>query len=147
VWILFWDIDETGEKYRVEDLELTEDVLPYYEDIIIKLADYDPHIFEEYEEKGKVEPSRLKEALRKAVIEKEIFPVFVGSALRNKGIQPLIDAIVDLLPSPLDVPPVTGTKDGDIVEVRTGEGPLVAQVFKIQVDPEAEALLRSDISW
>ena len=136
-----WDIDETGEKYRTEDLELTEDILPYYEDIIIKLADYDPTIFEEYEEKGRVEPSRLKRALREAVIRKEIFPVFIGSALRNKGIQPLIDAIVDLLPSPLDVPPVTGMKDGDIVEVKTGEGPLVAQVFKVQVDPKGKQKL------
>ncbi len=136
-----WDIDETGEKYRTEDLELTEDILPYYEDIIIKLADYDPTILEEYEEKGRVEPSRLKRALREAVIRKEIFPVFVGSALRNKGIQPLIDAIVDLLPSPLDVPPVTGMKDGDIVEVKTGEGPLVAQVFKVQVDPKGKQKL------
>ncbi len=136
-----WDIDETGEKYRSEDIDLTEDLIPYYEELVLRLAEYDPDILEEYEEKGRVDPQRLKAALRKGVIAKEVFPVFVGAALRNKGIQPLIDAIVDLLPSPLDVPPVVGYRGGERVEVRTGEGPLVAQVFKIQVDPKGKQKL------
>ena len=136
-----WDIDETGEKYRTEDLALTEDILPYYEDIVLRLADYDPEILEEYEEKGSVSPQRMKKALREAVVKREVFPVFVGSALRNKGVQPLIDAIVDLLPSPLDVPPVVGRRNGERVEIRTGEGPLVAQVFKIQIDPKGKQKL------
>ena len=136
-----WDIDETGEKYRQIDTELTEDLKLHYEDLVLRLADYDPDILEEYEERGRVDPMKLKAALRKGVIAREVFPVFVGSALRNKGIQPLIDAIVDLLPSPLDVPPVVGYRNGEQVKVRTGEGPLVAQVFKIQIDPKGKQKL------
>ncbi|NPB03657.1 MAG: GTP-binding protein [Thermotogae bacterium] len=136
-----WDIDETGERYRTEDLDLSGDLLDLYEDMVLRLAEYDPEILEEYEKKGRVDPSRMKAALRKAVIKREIFPVFVGAALRNKGIQPLLDAIIDLLPSPLDVPPVVGTIRDKRIRVETGEGPLVAQVFKVQIDPRGKQKL------
>jgi elongation factor G len=133
-----WDIDETGEKYRVEDWEFDEESIPYYEDIILRSSEYDPEILEIYEKEGFVPPERVKRALRKGVIENRIFPVFMGSALKNKGIQPLIDAIVELLPSPLDVPPVHGKLRGEDVYIHTGKGNLVAQVFKIQVDPKGK---------
>ncbi len=136
-----WDVDETGERYRTEPLEITEDVLPFYEDLLLRLSEYDPMILEEYGERGEVSPQRVKAALREGVIRREVFPVFVGSALKNKGIQPLIDAIVDLLPSPLDVPAVGGTLKGERVKVETGEGPLVAQVFKIQMDEKGKQKL------
>lgn len=133
-----WDIDPTGEKFRVEDYEFDEESLNYYEEIILKASEYDYEIFEIYEKEGFVPPEKIKEALRKGVIENKIFPVFVGSALKNKGIQPLMDAIIDLLPSPLDIPSVHGKLNGEDVFVHTGEGNLVAQVFKIQVDPKSK---------
>ncbi len=133
-----WDVDPTGEKFRIEDYEFDEESLNYYEDIILKASEYDDEIFEIYEKEGFVPPEKIKEALRKGVIENKIFPVFVGSALKNKGIQPLMDAIIDLLPSPLDVPPVHGKLNDKDIFVHTGEGNLVAQVFKIQVDPKGK---------
>lgn len=133
-----WDVDETGEKYRVENYEIDEEGLQYYEEIILRTSEYDPEILEIYEEKGFVPPEKVKTALRKGVLENKIFPVFVGSALKNKGIQPLMDAIVELLPSPLDVPPVHGRLNGEDVYIKTGKGKTVAQVFKIQVDPKGK---------
>ncbi len=133
-----WDVDETGESYRVEDYEFDDESLPYYEEIILRAAEYDPEILEIYESEGFVPPDKVKNALRKGVIENKIFPAFMGSALKNKGIQPLIDAIVELLPSPLDVPPIHGKLRGEDVYIHTGKGKLVAQVFKIQVDPKGK---------
>ena len=85
-----------------------------------------------------IEVSQLKAALRKGVIANELNLVFVGSAYKNKGIQELLDAVVDYLPSPLDIPPVEGTspKTGETVERKAdNKEPFSALAFKIQTDP------------
>ncbi len=137
----YWDVDEVGWEFRTEELELSDDDLNYYEEMILTLADFEPEILEEYEEKGYVEPALLKKAIRKAVIERKLVPVLMGSALKNKGIQPLLDAVVDYLPSPADLPPVEG------IDPLTGEKiyrkpldsePFSGLVFKVQVDPESK---------
>ena len=92
-----------------------------------------------------VEPSleELKATLRKAVIANEIFPVYTGSALKNKGVQLVLDAVVDFLPSPLDLPPVKGTnpKTGEEVERKADDSePFTALAFKLQTDPFVGAL-------
>jgi len=92
-----------------------------------------------------VEPSldELKATLRKAVIANEIFPVYTGSALKNKGVQLVLDAVVDYLPSPLDLPPVKGTnpKTGEEVERKADDSePFTALAFKLQTDPFVGAL-------
>jgi elongation factor G len=80
----------------------------------------------------------LKATLRKAVIANKIFPVYTGSALKNKGVQLVLDAVVDLLPSPLDMPPVTGInpKNGEPIERHADDSePFCALAFKLQADP------------
>ena len=80
----------------------------------------------------------LKASLRKSVIAIKIFPVILGTAFKNKGVQPLLDAVVDFLPSPLDVPPVTGKNpDNDKEELRhaNDDEPFAALAFKIMTDP------------
>ncbi len=142
--IYIWtDEDRTGETYRIEDVEFDDDMLTRYEEIVYAVADYDEGILDEYSEKGFVSPVRLKKAVREAVIRGDLFPVFLGAAKKNIGVQPLMDAIVDYLPSPLDLPPVKGKnpKTGEEVErKRDINEPFSAVIFKIQVDKHAGIL-------
>jgi len=85
----------------------------------------------------------LKAALRRAVIAYKLVPIYAGSSLRNKGVQPLLDAVIDYLPSPLDLPPVSGTDpvSGEkITRVRTKDEPFAGLAFKIQIDPHVGKL-------
>lgn len=132
--------DPTGETF--ETLDLTSDemalVVKARENLIEAVADVDDEALDEYVSTGTVDLSHLKPAIRRATIANLLVPVFVGSSFRNKGIQPLLDGIVDYLPSPLDVKPAVGKIPGtdEVVEVKSDiNGPLVALVFKIVADP------------
>ncbi|HMJ33554.1 MAG TPA: elongation factor G [Baekduia sp.] len=111
------------------------------EALIDAVTTFDDDLAEAYLEHGDVETDQLKAAIRKAVLELGITPVFCGSAFKNKGVQPLLDAVVDYLPSPLDVPPVEGiveARNGDITEETrnaSDEEPFAALAFKIAADP------------
>jgi elongation factor G len=111
------------------------------ETLIDAVGTFDDELAEAYLETGDVEISQLKAAIRKAVLELGITPVFCGSAFKNKGVQPLLDAVVDYLPSPLDVPPVEGiveARNGDITEAvrnASDDEPFAALAFKIAADP------------
>jgi len=135
-----WDIDETGETYRTEDVEGDPEVEKAYEELINKLSEVDEHVIEEFLEKGTVSPELVRKAIRKAVLKREFIPVFMGSALKNKGIQPLLDAIVYYLPSPKDIGevyginPFTGERE---VRKADPEEPFSGVVFKIQFDRHA----------
>ncbi len=135
--------DQTGETFKVEDVDFDKGMLQKYEEIVFAASEQDEEILDEYSDKGFVEPKRLKKAVREAVIKGEMFPVFLGSAKKNIGIQPLMDAIVEYLPSPLDLPPVEGKNPitGE-VEVRRREEnePFSAVIFKIQVDKHTGTL-------
>jgi elongation factor G len=107
-------------------------------DLIEKVADLDDEIMALYLESQPVEADLLVAALRRATLASHLFPVLCGSALRNKGVQPLLDAVVDYLPSPLDVGPVQGTdpRTGRPAERRPDpQEPLAALAFKVAVDP------------
>ena len=135
-----WDIDETGETYRTEDVEGDPEVEKAYEELINKLSEVDEHVIKEFLEKGTVSPELVRKAIRKAVLKREFIPVFMGSALKNKGIQPLLDAIVYYLPSPKDIGevyginPFTGERE---VRKADPEEPFSGVVFKIQFDRHA----------
>ena len=132
--------DPTGETYETVELGKREaaQVAEAREHLIEAVAEVDDEALEEYVATGTMEWGHVKPALRRATIANLIVPVFVGSSFRNKGIQLLLDGIVDYLPSPLDVKPAVGKIPGtdEKVDVMSDvNGPLVALVFKIVSDP------------
>src|SRR5271157_1633491 len=134
---LIWDEDRLGAEFRVTDIpaDLKEQAAGYRDKMIESLADHDEHIMELYLE-GKVpEPAAIRAAIRAATLKIALTPVILGSAFRNKGVQPMLDAVVDYLPSPLDLPPVVG-KVGDQIEERwpRDDAPFSALAFKIMND-------------
>src|SRR5215216_3408423 len=114
----------------------------YRERLLEAIADQDEELMVMYLEGEEIEPDQIREAIRKATLEIEMTPVFVGSAFKNKGVQPLLDGVIDYLPSPLEVPPVVGvTPDGEEVTREADEnGPLAALAFKVQSDPHVGKL-------
>ncbi len=135
---LYCDEDHTEPAETDVPAELQEEVARRREEMIEKLADVDDDLAERYLEGEDLAPSVLRASLRQATLDGRLVPVLCGTALRNKGVQMLLDAVVGLLPSPLDVPPMTG-KDPETGEEiacpADPEGPTAALVFKISTDP------------
>jgi len=135
---LIWDGDTLGANYRVEPIptELVEQAAAAREKIIEAVADHDEQIMEAYLEGRTPEVEALRAAVRKATLEIKVIPVLCGTAFRNKGVQPMLDAVVDYLPSPHDQPPVNGKVD-DKIEERwpRDDAPFSALAFKIMTDP------------
>jgi elongation factor G len=135
--------DDLGKDFDVIDIPEEHELRAEEarETLIDAVGTFDDDLAEAYLETGDVEISQLKAAIRKAVLELGITPVFCGSAFKNKGVQPLLDAVVDYLPSPLDVPPVEGiveARNGDITEAvrnASDDEPFAALAFKIAADP------------
>jgi len=135
-----WDEDTLGAKYRVEAIpaEMEGAVSSARERLLESLADVDDSLLEKYLAGSEIEEAALQKAIREATISLRIVPVLCGTAFRNKGIQPLLDAVVDYLPSPSDVPPVEGIdpRDESIVTRRAEDDePFAALIFKIMTDP------------
>jgi elongation factor G len=141
-------ISTKGYSFSQEDLGVTiteipvpeqmkNDVAVMREMIVETAADMEDGLAEKYLDGGDLTAEEIRAGLRKGVIEGKIVPVFIGSGLKNKGIQPLLDGVVDYLPSPLDVPPVEGINPATgAVETRPSSDsePLAALAFKVQVD-------------
>ena len=110
----------------------------YRAELVEKIAESDNTLINDYLEGKEISLDALKSALRKAVITNKIFPVFAGSALKNKGVQLVLDAVVDFLPSPLDIPAIKGIdpRNGEEIERHASdEEPFSALAFKLQSDP------------
>lgn len=143
---LIWGNDELGDTYEVTDeipKDLAAEVSESRHKLIERIAETDDSLLEKY--LNGVEPTvgELKSALRKAVVGYKLVPIYAGSSLRNKGVQPLLDAVVDYLPSPIDLPPVEGIhpKTGEkVTRNRTNDDAFCALAFKIQVDPHVGKL-------
>ncbi len=117
---------------------LQEKTAKYYHELIEALSDVDDEIMMKFLEEKEITPQEIKTAIRREVIKNKFIPIMVGTALRNRGIQLLLDGIVEYMPSPLDVPPITGTnpKTQEYTERKaSAEAPLAALVFKIASDP------------
>src|ERR1700688_3077348 len=116
---LVWDSETLGADYTVGPIpeELREQAAGYREKMIETLADHDERLMEMFLEGKSPEPALIKQTIRAAALKMKLVPVLLGSACRNKGVQPMLDAVVDYLPSPADVPPVVG-KVGDKTEER-----------------------------
>ncbi len=131
------DLGETFEEVEIP-MELKEVTLTSRERLLESLSDFDDDFMEDYLAGHEISEERIKHTLRKATIANKIFPVLAGSAFKNKGVQKLLDAVVDYLPSPLDIPPARGMllKTGDkILRKADDNEPFSALVFKIMTDP------------
>ena len=133
--------DELGAKPKVVEIpsEMREQVESKREILVEKIAELDEDLTMKYLEGEEISIPELKAALRNAVITNQATPAFCGTALKNKGVQPLLDAIIDYLPSPKDIPAVEGVSPDDEDEVISlpaeDDAPLSALVFKIVTDP------------
>src|SRR5215469_14805461 len=133
--------DETlGAEYAVEEIpaEYKDIVHEYREKIIEAACEADEALFAKFVGGEKISNDELKAAIRKGTIAIKLTPVLCGSAFKNKGVQPLLDAVVNFLPSPVDIPPVKGwTTDRSAVQTRKADDkePFSALVFKIMTDP------------
>jgi elongation factor G len=137
---LTWE-DELGEKVEIGEIpaELMEQAQEYHHQLIDAVADHDDELMETYlEDESAVTPEMLKRALRAATLDITVTPVLAGSAFKNKGVQPLLDAVIDYLPSPLDVPPIHGVDprtDHDLSRRPSLDEPFSALAFKVMSDP------------
>ncbi len=132
-------VDELGTDWEVVDIpdEVRAVADEYRLKLVEAVADHDDHLLETYLEGGEITPAHLREVIRQATLDISITPVLCGSSFKNKGVQPLMDAIVEFLPSPLDVPPVTGVRpDGtEVTRKPDDDAPFAALAFKVAVDP------------
>ncbi len=137
--------DDLGQDWEVTDIpaELEDEAQIARTELIEAVADFDDELMSDYLEEKPIEAARLVRDIRKATLAISMTPVLCGSAFKNKGVQPLLDAVIDYLPSPLDVPPVDGLEgtqlvDGDGVPTTreaSDEAPFAALAFKVMADP------------
>jgi len=131
--------DDKGEDVTIGEIpaDLKDDAELYHSELVEKICDLDEDLMMQYLEGEEPSVADLKAALRKATCECKAFPVCCGSAHKNRGIQKLIDAVIEFMPSPVDIPACKGTDmDGNEIEVEsTDDGPFAALAFKIVSDP------------
>jgi elongation factor G len=144
---LVWDDSEgkKGEEFELIDIpaELADDAEMYRHELIDVLSNFDDNIMEKYLGEEEITADDLRKALRTGTIAGECVPVLCGSAFKNKGVQPMLDAVVDFLPSPIDLPPVTGMDVKGIEELERkpdDKEPFAALAFKIMSDPHVGKL-------
>lgn len=135
-----YDDSSLGEEY--EDCPIPKDLLPKAQAalqvLLEAVADYDDHLLAKFVQDEPILPSEIIAALRRATLDVKIVPVLCGSSFKNKGVQKLLDAVIDFLPSPLDLPPLTGSSltNGQQLARRPDDSePLTALAFKIMSDP------------
>ena len=135
-----WDDESLGAKYHDIDIpaDMADDAKKYREQMIEAAVELDDDATTAYLEGRLPDEATIKKLIRKAVITGAFFPVLCGSAFKNKGVQPLLDAVVDYLPSPLDVPPIKGINPDtgeEVVREPKDGAPLALLAFKIMDDP------------
>ncbi|MBI3002578.1 MAG: elongation factor G [candidate division NC10 bacterium] len=137
---ILWEEETLGAGFRAEPVpaELKGEALKAREKLLEAVAEQDERLLQRYVEGEAITPEEIVLALRKATLAMRVVPVLCGAAFKNKGVQPLLDAVVDLLPSPLDLPSVVGThpKTGErVTRNRSDAEPFAALAFKIMADP------------
>ena len=133
-------LEETlGAEYCEEDIpgDFLAEAEEWREKLMETVAEVSEELLAHYLTEGSLDEEQIKAGLRKGTIENALVPVLCGSAFKNKGVQPLLDAVVDFLPSPLDVPAIEGLGDRDRQETRAADNdaPFAALIFKIMTDP------------
>jgi elongation factor G len=135
---LVWD-DGMGESFEVVDIpaELADDAETWRHELVDVVSQYDENVLEKYVGEEEITADDLRVALRSATTSGEVVPVLCGTAFKNKGVQPLLDAVVDYLPSPVDIPAIKGmdSKDNELERKADDSEPFAALAFKIMSDP------------
>ncbi len=142
---LVWLDEELGAKWEVQEIpaDMKDDAEAYRADLIETVASVDENLLEKFIGEEEISVDELRAAIRKATIAGDIIPVLNGTAFKNKGVQPLLDAVVWYLPSPLDLPPVKGTSlkgDQEVERPPSDDAPFAALAFKIMTDPHVGKL-------
>src|SRR3989338_11016273 len=142
---IIWKGDETGAKYEIVDVpeEMKAEVKKYRDILVEQISEHDDKLLEKFLAGVMPTVLELKQALRKAALAYKLVPTYCGSSLRNKGVQPLLDGVVDYLPSPADVKQIEGTNpDTGEPETRPADdkAPFAGLAFKIQTDPHVGRL-------
>ena len=142
---LVWLDEELGAKWEVQEIpaDMKDDAEAYRAELIETVATVDESLLEKFIGEEEISVDELRAAIRKATIAGEIIPVLNGTAFKNKGVQPLLDAVVFYLPSPLDLPAVEGTNlkgDQEMTRDASDEAPFSALAFKIMTDPHVGKL-------
>ena len=137
---IIWKDENLGAEFEYRDIpaDLADKAAEYREKLLETAVETDDAVMEAYLEGNEPDEATLKACIRKGVIAMKFVPVLCGSAFKNKGVQPLLDAVVDFLPSPLDVPSINGVHpdtDAPIARHSSDEEPLAALAFKIMNDP------------
>ncbi|HXE90879.1 MAG TPA: elongation factor G [Terriglobales bacterium] len=137
---ILWRDETLGAEYVVEEIpeELRKKANAFHNQMVETIVENDDDLLHKYMEGDAITPDELRRSLRKSTIALKLFPVLCGSAFKNKGVQPLLDAVVDFLPSPADIPPVEGTdpNTGQPAHRKAADDePFSALAFKIMTDP------------
>jgi elongation factor G len=137
---IIWKDETLGAEYVTEEIpeELKKKANAFHNQMVETIVENDDELLHKYMEGENISPEELKASLRRSTIALKVFPVICGTAFKNKGVQPLLDAVVDFLPSPIDIPPIKGTdpNTGAIVERKADDKePFSALAFKIMTDP------------
>jgi elongation factor G len=141
-----WSTDVLGGSFEVTDVpnDMKEDVARFRSEVIEKIVEFDDALVEKYLNGEEISVAELKKALREGTLALKGFPVFCGASFKNKGVQPLLDGVIDYLPSPLDVPDIVGTDpekpEKEIVCKTDFDAHVAALAFKIANDPFAGTL-------
>ncbi|MEJ5172579.1 MAG: elongation factor G [Hydrogenothermaceae bacterium] len=142
---IVWEGDELGAKFSEKDIpaDLVDLAQEWREKMVEAIVETDEGLMEKYFGGEEITVDELKKALRKATIERKLVPMLCGTAFKNKGIQPMLDAVIDYLPSPIDLPPVKGTNPNTNEEIErkpSDNEPFCALAFKVMADPYAGQL-------
>lgn len=133
--------DEMGQEVTIEEIpeEYLDQATEYHESLVEAIAELDDELMMKYLEDGAITTDELKNGIRQATVDVEFYPILVGSAFKNKGVQPLLDAIVAYLPSPLEVQAIQGhvadNPDETVTRPADDKGPFAALAFKVMTDP------------
>ena len=143
---LVWTSDDLGASWDVVDIpaDMVDQADEYRHELVDVLSEFDENILEKYVGEEEISVDDLRSALRTGTLTGLCVPILTGSAFKNKGVQPLLDAVVEYLPSPLDLPPVEGVhpRSGDTVErAADDDEPFAALAFKIMTDPHVGKLI------
>ena len=136
---LYWDDSTQGMKYEARDIpaDMLGECKIWREKMIESAAEASEELMNKYLESGDLSEEEIKKGLRQRTINSEIFPMLCGSAFKNKGVQAMLDAVIDYMPSPVDIPPVTGEKENGETDERpaSDSAPFAGLAFKIMTDP------------